>query len=103
MQVPSFSHFAVFVPAALALLLIPGPAVLYVVTRSVQQGRRAGLLSVAGLHTGTLLHIGAAAVGLSALLARSAVIFSIVKYAGAAYLVLLGVTTLRRGDASEPV
>jgi threonine/homoserine/homoserine lactone efflux protein len=102
-QVPSFSHFAVFVPAALALLLIPGPAVLYVVTRSVQQGRRAGLLSVAGLHTGTLLHIGAAAVGLSALLARSAVIFSIVKYAGAAYLVLLGVTTLRRGDASEPV
>ena len=98
---PTFSHFALFVPAALVLLLIPGPAVLYVVTRSVQQGRRAGLLSVAGLHTGTLLHITAAAVGLSALLARSAVIFSIVKYAGAAYLVMLGIATLRHADAAE--
>ena len=98
---PTLSHFALFIPAAVLLLIIPGPAVLYVVTRSVQQGRRAGLLSVAGLHTGTLVHITAAAVGLSALLARSAVVFSIVKYAGAAYLVFLGIATLRRADAAE--
>lgn len=85
-----------FCGAALALLLLPGPAVLYIVTRSASQGRRAGLVSVVGIHVGTLVHIAAAVLGLSALLVASATAFSVVKLAGALYLVWLGVTTLRR-------
>ena len=77
--------------AALVLLLTPGPAVLYIVARSIDQGRRAGLVSMLGVHAGTLVHIAAAAAGLSALLAASATAFSAVKYLGAAYLVYLGV------------
>jgi len=92
-------RYALFVGSALALLLVPGPAVLYVVTRSVHQGRRAGLVSVLGIHIGTLVHITAATVGLSALLVSSATAFSAVKYAGAAYLVGLGLWTLAaRGE-----
>ena len=87
-------RLAVFVGAALALLVVPGPAVLYVVTRSIHQGRRAGLVSVAGIHLGTLVHITAATAGLSALLASSATAFTVVKLAGAAYLVGVGVWTL---------
>jgi threonine/homoserine/homoserine lactone efflux protein len=90
----------VFVGAALALLVVPGPAVLYVVTRSIHQGRRAGLVSVAGIHLGTLVHITAATAGLSALLVSSATAFTVVKLAGAAYLIVLGLWTLlaRRPD-----
>jgi threonine/homoserine/homoserine lactone efflux protein len=83
-----------FVVAALVLLVTPGPAVLYIVTRSLDQGRRAGLVSVLGVHLGTLVHIAAASAGLSALLATSATAFSVVKYLGAAYLVVLGVRRL---------
>jgi threonine/homoserine/homoserine lactone efflux protein len=79
---------------------VPGPAVLYVVTQSIDQGRRAGLASVGGIFSGTLVHIAAATVGLSALLASSAVAFDVVKYAGAAYLVVVG---LRRLLGREPV
>ncbi|HEX4819815.1 MAG TPA: LysE family translocator [Acidimicrobiales bacterium] len=93
---PTPSTLAVFAAAALTLLVIPGPSVLYVVTRSVEQGRRAGLVSVLGLHTGTLVHIAAAATGLSALLLTSATLFDVVKLAGAAYLVALGVSRLVR-------
>ena len=71
-----------------------GPAVLYVVARSLQQGRRAGLASVLGIHVGTLFHIAAATVGLSALVVSSAVAFTAVKIAGAVYLVGLGLWTL---------
>jgi threonine/homoserine/homoserine lactone efflux protein len=94
-------RLAVFVGAALALLMVPGPAVLYIVTRSIHQGRRAGLVSVAGIHLGTLVHITAATAGLSALLVSSATAFTVVKLAGAAYLVGLGLWTLfaRRADA----
>ena len=76
------------------LLLTPGPAVLYIVTRSVDQGRRAGLVSVLGVHAGTLVHVAAAAAGLSAVLVASATVFSVVKYLGAAYLIYLGVRQL---------
>jgi threonine/homoserine/homoserine lactone efflux protein len=76
------------------LLVIPGPAVLYVVARSIHQGRRAGLASVLGIHVGTLVHIAAATAGLSALIASSAVAFTVVKVAGAVYLVGLGLSTL---------
>jgi len=97
--VPDPSRLAFFVGAALALLLVPGPAVLYVVTQSIDQGRRAGLASVGGIFSGTLVHIAAATVGLSALLASSAIAFDVVKYAGAAYLILVG---LRRLLGREP-
>lgn len=89
-----------FLMAALVLLLIPGPAVLYIVTRSIDEGRRAGLTSVLGVHVGTLVHVMAAALGLSALLAASAAAFTAVKFLGAAYLVYLGVRRLL--DRSTP-
>ncbi len=90
----------VFVVASVALLLTPGPAVLYIVARSVEQGRTAGLVSVAGILVGTVFHIVAAAVGLSALLMSSALAFSIVKYLGAAYLIWLGLRTIFARDAN---
>jgi threonine/homoserine/homoserine lactone efflux protein len=94
MVVPPIAGLGLFVVAALLLLITPGPAVLYIVTRSMDQGRRAGLVSVLGVHAGTLVHIAAAAAGLSAVLMASATAFSIVKYLGAAYLVYLGVRRL---------
>ena len=99
---PDASNLGLFVVAALVLLLTPGPAVLYIVTRSIDQGRRAGLVSMLGVHVGTLVHVGAAAVGLSALLVASATAFTVVKWLGAAYLVYLGVRRIldRRAPAS---
>ena len=88
--IPGAANLGLFISAALVLLLIPGPAVLYVVARSVQQGRLAGFVSDLGIHAATLVHVLAAALGLSALLASSALAFGIVKYAGAAYLIWLG-------------
>ena len=93
-SVPDVSRLGLFVGAAIALLMTPGPAVLYIVTRSIEQGRAAGLVSVAGICTGTLAHVIAATLGLSALLVSSAVAFGIVRYAGAAYLMVLGIRTL---------
>jgi len=92
--IPDTAGLTVFVVAALALLVVPGPAVLYVVARSIHQGRRAGLASVLGIHVGTLVHIAAATAGLSALIVSSAVAFTAVKIAGAIYLVGLGLWTL---------
>jgi threonine/homoserine/homoserine lactone efflux protein len=83
-----------FVVAALVLLVTPGPAVLYIVARSIDQGRRAGVVSVLGVHAGTLVHVAAAAAGLSAILAASATAFTLVKYLGAAYLIYLGARRL---------
>ncbi len=91
---PTLSTIVVFLLAGLGILLIPGPAVLYIVTRSMAQGRRAGLASVGGIETANLVHLVAAALGLSALLMTSALAFSVVKYLGAAYLIFLGVRTL---------
>ena len=97
------STIAVFLLSALSLLLIPGPAVIYIVTRSAAQGRRAGLASVLGIELATLVHVAAAALGLSALLMASALAFNVVKYAGAAYLVYLGIRLLIvHTDDSEP-
>ena len=95
---PDTTTLAVFAGAALALLLVPGPAVLYIVAQSIDQGRRAGLVSMLGIQTGGLVHVAAATVGLSSLLASSATAFSVVKYAGAAYLVFLGVQRLLARD-----
>jgi threonine/homoserine/homoserine lactone efflux protein len=95
---PDASTLALFAVAALTLIVIPGPAVLYIVSRSIEQGRAAGLVSVLGVAAGASVHVAAAALGLSSLLLSSALAFSIVKYAGAAYLVYLGVRTLLRKE-----
>ena len=92
---------AIFALASAALIAVPGPAVIYIVTRSIHQGRRAGVASVLGIEVGALVHVAAAAVGLSALLASSALAFSVVKYAGAAYLIGLGLWTLVSGRHNE--
>ncbi len=92
---PPTESLPLFMLSALALLLIPGPAVLYIVTRSISQGRAAGLSSVAGVQCGALVHVAAATLGLSAVLLSSALLFNIVKFAGAAYLIFLGVQQLR--------
>lgn len=91
---PDFASFFAFLVAALILLLIPGPGVLYVIARSATQGQRAGLVSVLGLSTGALVHVAAATVGLSAVLLTSATAFGVVKALGAAYLIYLGVRAL---------
>jgi threonine/homoserine/homoserine lactone efflux protein len=96
---PDSSHLALFITTALVLLVVPGPAVLYIVATSVEHGRRAGLAAVGGVHVGSCVHVVAATVGLSALLVSSAVAFSAVKFVGAAYLIFLGVQRLLgRGD-----
>jgi threonine/homoserine/homoserine lactone efflux protein len=97
---PDAEALWLFSLATLALLLVPGPAVLYIVAQSVDHGRLAGLVSVAGVHLGTLVHTLAAAIGLSALIVSSAVAFNVVKYAGAAYLVYLGIRRLL--ERAEP-
>jgi threonine/homoserine/homoserine lactone efflux protein len=95
---PDSGTIWVFCLTSLALLVIPGPAVLYVVVQGAEQGRRAGLASVGGVHLGTLVHVGAATVGLSALIVASATAFTAVKLAGAAYLVYVGVRKLLGRD-----
>ena len=100
---PDSTSLWLFGLAALALLAIPGPAVLYIVVQSADQGRRAGLASVAGVHLGTLVHVAAASAGLSAVIVASSVAFSAVKYAGAAYLIYLGVRKLLDRDAQTRV
>jgi len=101
-MLPNHSSFLLFVSAALVLLAIPGPAVFYIVGRSIGQGRSAGLVSALGIGVGTLVHVAAAAVGLSALLMSSALAFSFVKYLGAAYLIYLGIQKLRNQDSFHP-
>jgi threonine/homoserine/homoserine lactone efflux protein len=89
-----------FISAALILLVIPGPAVFYILGRSIGQGRSAGLASALGIAVGSLVHTVAAAVGLSALLMSSAIAFSAVKYLGAAYLIYLGIQKFRQSDST---
>ncbi|HEX9942515.1 MAG TPA: LysE family translocator [Thermoanaerobaculia bacterium] len=98
---PESTALIAFVAAALALLITPGPAVVFVVTRSVQLGRKAGVLATLGLTAGGLVHVVASVAGLSAILAASASLFTAVKLIGAGYLIYLGVKTLM--GASEPV
>jgi threonine/homoserine/homoserine lactone efflux protein len=101
---PSLSAYAVFLATAMALLAIPGPAVLYVVTRSIEMGRAGGVASVAGITTGTIVHVALATAGLSSLILASRTAFDAVKYVGAAYLIVLGVRRLltRTEDRVEP-
>jgi threonine/homoserine/homoserine lactone efflux protein len=84
-----------FAVAATLLVIVPGPNVLYIVTRGIDQGRRAAVVSAFGVQSSMFVHVGMAAVGMSALLASSEILFNIVRYAGVAYLVWLGVKALR--------
>jgi threonine/homoserine/homoserine lactone efflux protein len=98
--VPAPSTLALFTLAALALIAIPGPNMVFVATRAVSEGRRSGLWCALGLETGTIIHVCAAAAGLSALIASSATAFDALRYLGAAYLVFLGIKALRRRPAT---
>ncbi len=92
------SQLYFFMGAALALLLVPGPAVLYITARSANQGRLAGLVSVLAIETANFLQAVAATLGLSAILLSSALAFDVVKYLGAAYLIYLGIRKLLASD-----
>ena len=95
---PSPSAIALFAVASLALAVVPGPAVTYIVTHSVDKGRRAGLASASGVASGGLVHVAAATVGLSALIASSATAFTVVKLVGAVYLIAVGVRRIVTKD-----
>ena len=89
------STLSLFALAVFALVISPGPAVFYIVARTIEQGRLAGIVSTLGIGVGTICHIIAATVGLSALFMSSALAFNLVKYAGAGYLIYLGIKTLQ--------
>jgi threonine/homoserine/homoserine lactone efflux protein len=99
---PATGTLALFAAAALALIVVPGPAVLYIVAQSIDRGRLAGVVSAFGVAAGGLVHVAAAAIGLSALLVSSATAFTVVKLVGAAYLVGLGLVTLVRRREPNP-
>jgi len=98
---PDLSSITLFIAAASVLLIVPGPAVIYIVNRSLDQGKLAGIISVLGIGTGTLIHITAAVLGISAILASSVIAFNILKYAGALYLIYLGIQKFLSKD--EPL
>jgi threonine/homoserine/homoserine lactone efflux protein len=96
------SSLALFMIATAVLLVIPGPAVMYIVARSIDQGRKAGLVSVSGIVLGGTVHVMAAVFGLSAILVASATAFNVVKYAGALYLIYLGIRALMTDNNALP-
>jgi threonine/homoserine/homoserine lactone efflux protein len=102
--VPDGATLVVFSAAALALIVVPVPAVLYIVSQSIDRGRLAGFVSALGIAVGALVHVCAAAIGLSSILVSSATAFNVVKYAGAAYLIGMGIWTIarRREEAPTP-
>jgi len=97
---PAADTLLVFALATLALLAIPGPSVLFVVARTVEHGRAAGLVSMLGVETGALVHVAVAAAGLSALVASSPTALTVLRWAGGAYLLWLGAQALRRRRAA---
>src|SRR5688500_11849699 len=99
---PEPGTLLLFSAAALALIVVPGPAVLYIVAQSIDRGRLAGVVSALGVAVGGLVHVTAATIGLSSLLVSSATAFSVVKYAGAAYLIGMGLWTIARRRDEEP-
>jgi threonine/homoserine/homoserine lactone efflux protein len=100
--VPSPETLYVFAVASAGLVLLPGPAIIYIATRGIVHGRRGGLTSMLGVESGNVLQVLAATAGLAAIVVSSAAAFSIVKYVGAAYLLFLGVRALREGARAEP-
>ena len=100
-MIPDASTLGLFLLASVALAIVPGPAVAYIVTQGIDQGRRAGLVSALGVASGGLVHVVAATVGLSALIASSATAFAIVKLVGAVYLIAVGIRRILIKDESE--
>ena len=98
-----YAHFLIFLSAAVLLAISPGPGMLYVLARSLRGGRAVGLASSFGTATGGMMHVLAAGFGLSAILARSASAFMVVKYFGAAYLIYLGIKALIARDSDAPM
>jgi len=90
-----WTSYGLFVLAALVLILVPGPDMLFMLGRSIAQGRRAGIVAAFGINAGGYVHLTAAITGLSAILLTSALAFTIVKWIGAAYLVWLGINAIR--------
>ncbi len=99
---PEISQVYIFAGASLALLLVPGPAVLYILARSVSQGRTARLVPVLAIETANSCHATTAALGLSAILLSSALAFNVVKYLGAVYLIYLGIRKLAAREEDQP-
>ena len=99
---PDVGTLLVFSVAALALIVVPGPAILYIVSQSIDRGRLAGFVSALGIAVGALVHVCAAAIGLSSILVSSATAFNVVKYAGAAYLIGMGLWTILSRRAADP-
>lgn len=95
---PDLHTLYVFALASIGLVLLPGPAMIYIVTRGIVHGRRAGLVSMLGVETGNLVAVIAATAGLAAIVASSSAAFTVVKYAGAAYLIWLGIKAFRSHD-----
>lgn len=94
LTLPSMAALALFVPTVVAVVAVPGPNMLLILSRGIGQGRRAAFASALGVELGTMVHVLGTVVGVSALIAASATAFDVVKYAGAAYLVYLGIRTL---------
>ena len=100
-HLPELHNIIIFIGASIAMLIVPGPAVLFIVARGISQGRLAAFASVLGVAVGSLVHVVAVAVGLSALVVGSALAFSVVKYVCAAYLIYLGISALLRKREPE--
>ena len=97
-MLPDTPTLLIFLGASLALILTPGPAMMYILSRGLGEGRRAGMVSACGVVTGAVMHTFLAALGVSAVVASSAAAFQVMKYLGAAYLVYLGIKHLRSAD-----
>lgn len=93
-----FSTLALFLMTALALNLTPGQDMMYVIANGISGGQKAGIISAIGINTGALVHVFLAAVGISALIVASDILFELLRYGGAAYLIWLGIRTIRTGQ-----
>ena len=103
MLLPEFDHLWLFIVAGVGLAVLPGPAVFYIVARSIEQGRLAGLVSVLGVGCGGLVHVAAASLGVSAIVLASATAFTLLKWVGAAYLIYLGIQALVGKESEDKV
>lgn len=101
MPIPDPDKLLIFMLASLSLAVLPGPAVMYIIARSISQGRMAGVVSALGAAVGALAHVAAAALGISALMVSSALAFQVVKYLGALYLIYLGISKLLDKTADQ--
>jgi threonine/homoserine/homoserine lactone efflux protein len=92
---PTMPTLLTFAVAATLLIIVPGPNVLYIIARGIDQGRKAAAVSALGVQAGMFVHVTAAILGLSAIVAKSDLLFNVIKFAGAAYLIWMGITTIR--------